>query len=179
MLGSAPLQLATARLRLRRPTSRDAQGIFAYASDPQATRYMAWPRHESLEDTRAFLSFVDDEWRQRGCGTYVIVDETDEVLGSTGLHLVAPHRASTGYILTPRLWGQGLATEALCAMVELARALALVRLEADCFTEHRASARVLEKAGFLLEGTRRAYLTAPNQPGAPILDALGFARILR
>ena len=35
----------TERLVLRRPTAADAPAIFArYASDPEVTRYMAWPR---------------------------------------------------------------------------------------------------------------------------------------
>ncbi|MBK7538085.1 MAG: GNAT family N-acetyltransferase [Myxococcales bacterium] len=176
---TAPAELFTRRLHLRRPTSRDAEAIFAYASDHEVTRYMAWPRHLSLDDTRAFLAHADEEWRQRGAGVYLASSADGEIIGSTGLHLLAPHRALTGYLLVPRVWGQGLATELAQAMVGLARAQGLVRLEADCVAEHAASARVLEKAGFAFEGRRRAFLLAPNLPGNAPVDVRSYAVVLR
>ena len=55
--------LETERLLLRRPRQADEPAIFSrYASDPEATRYMAWPTHRSLDDTRAFLDLSDDVW---------------------------------------------------------------------------------------------------------------------
>jgi [ribosomal protein S5]-alanine N-acetyltransferase len=174
----APTELTTARLRLRQPTSRDAEAVFAYASSAEATRYMGWPRHQTLDDSRAFLAFADEEWRGRGCGTYLICDASGAVLGSTGLHLDEPHRAGTGYILHPRAWGQGLATEAARAMIALGSSLGLARVEAHCVAEHTASARVLEKSGMQLEGLLRAYLIAPNFSEAPV-DTRIYATILR
>ncbi len=176
MATRAPEELTTARLALRRPTSRDVSAIYAYASDAQATRFMAWPRHQSADDSRAFLSFAEDEWRRTGCGVYLICDAAGHVLGSTGLHLANETRAATGYILASSHWRQGLATEAAMAMVELAQRLGLVRLEADCIAEHAASARVLEKLGMQFEGIRRAYLVAPNYSPKPA-DVRGYARI--
>ena len=53
-------------------------------------------------------------------------------------------------------------------MVETARPLGVRRLYALCHHEHRASARVLEKCGFSLEGSLRASAELPNlQPGEP------------
>src|SRR5438552_18188698 len=53
--------------------------------------------------------------------------------------------------------GHGFATEALAAMVDLARSTGVHRLYALCHAVHRASAHVLEKCGFLLEETRHSY----------------------
>ncbi len=175
---AAPTRLSTARLTLRRPSARDAAAVFAYGSAPEVTRFMAWPRHNDLADTRAFLSAADDEWRQRGVGPY-LVEHQGAVVGSTGLHLATPYRAVTGYLLVQPLWGQGFATELALAMVELAGSLGVVRLEALCLTEHTASARVLEKAGFAFEGVLRAYLLAPNLPRDTPSDVRSYARILR
>jgi [ribosomal protein S5]-alanine N-acetyltransferase len=173
----APEQLSTARLTLRRPTSRDAEDIFAYASDAETTRMMAWPRHRSLEDTRGFLSFAEEEWRRTGCGVYLVCTSDGELMGSTGLHLATPTRAVTGYIFGRPYWGRGFATEAATAMIELARALGVIRVEADVVASHLASARVLEKIGMQLEGIRRSYLVAPNLSPAPV-DVRSYARIL-
>lgn len=57
--------IETARLYLRKPVSTDAESIFTiYASDPQVTRYLSWPTHRGLDDTRAFLAWSDLEWEQ-------------------------------------------------------------------------------------------------------------------
>lgn len=174
---AAPTELATVRLRLRAPTSRDAEGIFAYASDPEVARFMSWPRHQEIDDTRRFIAFAEGEWRQVGVGTYLALDGDGRVVGSTGLHLATPYRAVTGYVLARPCWGQGLATELANAMVELAAQLGLARIEADCFVEHAASARVLEKAGFTFEGIRRSYLIGPNLGPAP-RDVRSYGRVL-
>lgn len=175
---SAPEQLSTARLILRRPTSRDVEAIYAYASDSETTRMMAWPRHRTLEDTRGFLSFAEEEWRRTGCGVYLVCTTGGELLGSTGLHLSTPTRAVIGYIFGRPYWGQGFATEAAAAMIELARALDIIRVEADVVASHLASARVLEKIGMELEGIRRSYLVAPNLSTHPV-DVRTYARILK
>jgi RimJ/RimL family protein N-acetyltransferase len=53
-----------------------------------------------------------------------------------------------GYWIARAYWGRGFATEACSALVEIARALGLARLEGSHFLDNPASARVLEKLGF-------------------------------
>ena len=60
---------------------------------------------------------------------------------------------STGYVLAEEFWGKGYAIEALRAVLELLKNSSVWRVEALCHIDHDASARVLEKAGFELEGT--------------------------
>ena len=55
----------------------------------------------------------------------------------------------TGYVLARDAWGQGYATEALAAMVNVAHETGVRRLYALCHAGHRASWRVLEKCGFV------------------------------
>jgi RimJ/RimL family protein N-acetyltransferase len=99
------------------------------------------------------------------------------LIGSTGLAFETPYRAATGYILTPRMWGQGYATEALRAIVQLAPSLGVRRLHAICHTEHPASARVLEKCGFSLEGRLRRHTHFPTLPQNEPSDVFSYARI--
>lgn len=157
-------QLETARLRLRRPKRSDAEAIFErYATDVEVTRYLGWPTHESLRDTRRFLDFSDDHWARWPAGPYLIFSRTDErLLGSTGLGFEAPDCAATGYVIARDAWGQGHATEALRGMLELARQLAVRRLFAWCHPRHAVSAHVLEKCGFRNEGVQRQNTGFPN-----------------
>lgn len=181
-MGSQKLeQLETERLILRRPVAADADAIFArYAADPEVTKYLAWPRHRSLDDTRGFLMFSDHEWERAAAGPFLILSREDgQLLGGTGLVFETPARASTGYVIARDAWGRGYATEALVAMVGLARQLGVIRLYAVCHATHRASARVLEKGGFTLEGRLSAHTDFPNfVPGTP-QDVLSYAAVLR
>src|SRR5437773_3601813 len=107
--------VTTARLLLRRPLASDTAAIFTrYSSDPEVTRYVGWPTHTSVDDTRAFLAFSDDQWDRWPAGPYLVCSRADgAVLGSTGLMFEAPATAMTGYVFATDAWGQGYATEAL------------------------------------------------------------------
>jgi RimJ/RimL family protein N-acetyltransferase len=54
-----------------------------------------------------------------------------------------------GYWMTKPFWGRGYATEACSALVDIARTLGLKSLEGSHFLDNPASARVLEKLGFV------------------------------
>ena len=159
---AAPPSIRTARLVLRAPILADAPVAFAtYAGDPESTRLMGWPTHATVDDTAAFFAHAISEWVALGAGVYLI--ELDgRIIGSSGLHLHPPGRAATGYILGRPWWGHGYATEACRAMVELGRALGLVRVDATCHPDNQASARVLAKAGMTFEGRLRRHGVFPQ-----------------
>ena len=167
---SAPDALETSRLELRRPRASDADAVFArYSGDPDVTRYVGWPTHRTVEETRAFLEYCDAEWTRGPAGPYLILArEGGRLLGGTGLSFETSRRTMTGYVLAKDAWGMGYATEALEAMVGVAKNSGVRRLYALCHHEHRASARVLEKCDFAREGVLRAHVEFPNLfPGEP------------
>jgi [ribosomal protein S5]-alanine N-acetyltransferase len=134
---------------LRKPTSADAQEIYRrYASDPEVTRYLSWPRHKAIDDTRAFIQFADALWRDYPAGPYLIESRSGLLLGGTGLEFKTADQAATGYVLSRDAWGLGYATEALRAMIDVARHLGVLELHAICHARHSASQHVLEKCGF-------------------------------
>jgi RimJ/RimL family protein N-acetyltransferase len=172
----APEFLTTARLILRRPRCTDAEAIFTrYSADPEVTRFLAWPRHTSIEDTQRFLDSSDQEWGRWHVGPYLIEHrEGARLLGSTGLYLETPARAITGYVLAKDSWGVGYATEALGAMVRLAEDLNVSELRASCHPAHVASQRVLEKCGFIREPSSVKGPQFPNLEAALSADALCY-----
>jgi RimJ/RimL family protein N-acetyltransferase len=169
--------IETARLILQRPTSNDVQAIFdRYASDPNVTRYVAWPRHSSTTDTDFFLKFSDHEWSRWPAGPYLVrLREDGSLLGSTGLAFESEIIASTGYVFAKDAWGKGYATESLQAMVELARELSVRRLYALCHADHRASARVMEKVGMVKEETLANHIVFPNLDKSGRSDVFAYA----
>jgi ribosomal-protein-alanine N-acetyltransferase len=179
-LTHAPERIETARLVLQRPRPDDADAIFRrYASDPDVTRYLSWPLHVSVEHTRAFLAFSDEEWRRWPAGPYLVWSrDAGRLLGSTGLTFEAPDRATTGYVFARDAWGHGYATEALEATIDIARAAGVRRLQALCHVDHRQSARVLEKCGFAQESVRREFAEFPNLTPGTLSDVFEYVRFL-
>jgi RimJ/RimL family protein N-acetyltransferase len=74
------------------------------------------------------------------------------------------HRVEFGYWLARSYWGQGIMTDAVRVFVAYAfRELGLLRLTAHVFESNIASARVLEKNGFKLEGHLRKHFLKDGQ----------------
>jgi [ribosomal protein S5]-alanine N-acetyltransferase len=173
----APERLETARLILRRPCAADAPAIYQrYASDPEVTRWLGWPRHTSIADTEAFLAFCAAEWTRAPAGPYLIEGRDGAILGSTGFGFETASRAITGYVLARDAWAHGFATEALRAVSELAPRLGILRLHAYCHVDHHASAHVLDKCGYAREGVLRRHTVFPNSGLSGPLDVLSYAR---
>jgi [ribosomal protein S5]-alanine N-acetyltransferase len=104
----------------------------------------------------------------------IVVD--GEAVGGIGLELgidVFRRSAEVGYWLGEPFWGRGIATEALRAVTDYAFAkFDVCRLEAGVFEWNAASARVLEKVGYTLEGRSRLAIVKDGRPGDRLLYAL-------
>jgi ribosomal-protein-alanine N-acetyltransferase len=155
-------ELLTARLRLRATLPGDAAAILAVLGDPEVTRYHNVPTLTTLTDARALLGQLDQRYATRDTIRWAIeLVEPSEVIGTVGLlRFDFEHgHAEVGYEIARRWWGRGLAPEAAAAVIRYGFAvLGLHRIEAGVLPGNVASVRVLQKLGFLEEGTRRDYL---------------------
>jgi ribosomal-protein-alanine N-acetyltransferase len=151
--------LVTDRLILRKMTPNDAEAVFAYASDPEVTRYVVWETHRSIEDSKALLDLVTSKYESGGEPEWGIVYKGDHrFVGTCGIVSWEPYhaRAELGYAISRDYWGRGFVAEAVRAMISFGfKEMNLNRIEARCIAGNTASARVMEKAGMLYEGTLR------------------------
>jgi RimJ/RimL family protein N-acetyltransferase len=151
--------LTTERLRLRPFEDTDADDIYALQSNADVLRYWDSPPWRDRERATLFLSRCR-EMAEEGSGVRVLVERLDDsaFLGWITFTDWNPdfRSASLGYCYGEAAWGHGYATEAAWALLGWAfDTLDLNRVQAEADTRNAASARVLEKLGFVLEGTLR------------------------
>ncbi len=153
------LELFTQRLHLRPLRERDARALFDIHSDPEFARY--WSSAPWTELAQAEQLIRQDQLDlERGEHVRLgLVRRADEaLLGTCTLYKIHPdnRRAELGYGLAPRYWGQGYASEAVGALLDWGFGpLDLNRVEADIDPENGASAKLLRRLGFQLEGRLR------------------------
>jgi len=171
-----PERLETDRLVLRRSSTTDAAAVFErWAQDPEVTRSLVWCPHNSIEDTHAFLSRCKTAWVQGEEFVWMMEEKTTGgIVGSLAARPGA-HGVSLGYLMARDSWGQGLMTEAVISVAAWWLAQKDIhRVWATCDVENQGSARVLEKAGFFLEGTLLRWEHHPNIGDEP-RDALCYS----
>ncbi len=104
------------------------------------------------------------------------IELSGEAIGGVGVRLLDDvHRltAEIGYWIGEPFWGKGIATEALKRTTRYAFAeFGLERLQATVFEWNPASARVLEKAGYVLEGRMRRFIIKDGRIGDAFMYAL-------
>jgi len=155
-------ELLTERLRLRALTPRDASAVLAVVGDPEVTRYHSVPTLTTLAEAQAALERLGIALLARDAIRWAIeLVEHGEMIGTVGLlRFDFEHRhAEIGYEIARRWWGLGLTPEAAAAVIRYGfSVLGLHRIDAGVLPENDASVRVLQKLGFIEEGTRRDYL---------------------
>jgi len=84
--------------------------------------------------------------------------------------------ASLGYCFDDAAWGHGYASEAARALLQWAfDTLEMNRVQAETDTRNAASARVLEKLGFVREGTLREDCVVNGE----VSDSWAYGLIIR
>ncbi len=152
--------LETARLRLRRIHTSDCVDWLAVFNSPGVVNWLTdfegSPRREVIQ---GFIDWAGAIFAaQTGIRWALTRKPDDRLIGTCGFHLYEPkHRyAEIGYELHADYWRRGLMSEALAAVMRFCfDRLRLHRLEADTTEGNAASAALLQKLGFSLDGVLR------------------------
>jgi RimJ/RimL family protein N-acetyltransferase len=167
------LRLATCTLRSWEWRDRDA--IVRHANNRNVSINLRdrFPSPYTASDARNWLDVVVGHKPE----TNFAIDVGGEAVGGIGFTLqpdVGHRSAEIGYWLGEEFWGRGIATDALIAVTDHAFAnYDICRIFAHVFEWNNASARVLEKAGYTLEGRLRKSVTKDGQT----IDQLMYAAI--
>jgi ribosomal-protein-alanine N-acetyltransferase len=165
---SMPVTIKTERLLLRRLRYEDAEEIFyAYASKPEATRFLSWPTHRSVDDTRHFVNYAIEGWNAGTDYTYSIRLVSGTFIGCIGA-INENGKIQIGYAASPSQWGRGYMTETCGRVLSLLNNMDQVyRIGTFVDAENTASIRVLEKCGMVAEARLPAWFRFVNQGNEP------------
>lgn len=160
-----PEKILTKRIYLERQRLQFAEEIFfAYASKFEATKFVSWPTHKSIEDTRTYLHFAVMEWEMGSDFSYAVrLKDSNRLIGSIG-GTNEEGKVQIGYIFSPVFWGQGFATEVCAAFVsrlKMMKDVYRIWTFTDC--ENVASQHVLLKCGFVEEARLAKWFRFINQ----------------
>ena len=160
----ASVTLTTQRLLLRPMRLTDADDVYAYARDPDWSRFLPLPSpYRRVHAEEYVAKSVLGPWDTRP--TFAITMES-RVIGAIDVRINARDAvAELGYSVARSQWGRGLMAEAAGAVIDWAfadRCLAKVVARADIL--NRQSWRVMEKLGMRREGILRSAAPSDADP---------------
>jgi RimJ/RimL family protein N-acetyltransferase len=148
--------LTTPRLRLRAFAEADIAGLISLAGNYEVAKNTLNIPHPYTEaDAHHWLQLTRQGHAQDTAYAFALeLRTTGEFIGGIGLTLALRFdRAEAGYWLGQPYWGQGLATEALAAVLQFGfNELKLNKIYATHIASNPASGRVMLKNGLVKEG---------------------------
>lgn len=142
----------TERLLLRPGWPEDAPAVYKAINDQDIVRNLAsapWPYKR--EDAEQYLATARPVLNPG----FLIFRRTvgaPDLVGSIGFGDMGDGQLELGYWISREHWGQGYATEAGRAVLDIATILGHRELQAEHFVDNPASGRVLRKLGFRPSG---------------------------
>lgn len=129
------------------------------------------------KEANEWIGIVAEETRKQGRSVIWAIRKKDGALigciGFHGFNLGKSHRAEIGYWLAKPYWGSGIMTEAVKKVCKVGfEEFGLVKITAHVFDFNAGSARVAEKAGFMLEATLRMHYKKDGK----IFDCKAYAK---
>ena len=164
------------RHAIRHFVPKDAASIARHANDADVASNLrdVFPHPYGIEDAVAFIDHV----LATDPITHYAITCDDEAVGAMGLRIgsdIFRRSAEIGYWIGREHWGKGIATLAVKALSTWAfDTFDLARLHAGVFVHNKASARVLEKAGYRYEGRARMAVTKLGRT----FDDLIYAKVV-
>ena len=150
------LPLSTERLRLRRHAPRDRDDFVRLVTDPRFYAHLTVPEAQRTQDgaRQVFDTILASyETEEPVLGLTMADADSDAFVGTVALHPIPFGEAlEIFYAVFPDRWGDGLATEAVRALLDALPARDVVAL---AIPENEASKRVARAAGMTDDGVQQ------------------------
>lgn len=130
------------------------ESLHAYMSDEEVSKYIGWPLTQNLDETKAYFEkLIANE--AANTHEYASIVLNGEHIGTMMLFNIAQNAKNleVGYVLSKEHWGKGYGFEALELIKDyIINETDFHKICARVVGCNFGSSRILEKAGFLLEG---------------------------
>lgn len=148
--------LETNRLILRPFEPTDLDDLYEYAKSENVGPNAGWPPHENKDETLKILNSFIEGNKVRA----IVYKENNKVIGSIGVHKDHKREIESckmiGYVLSEDYWGKGIMAEGVKAVIKhLFEEENLEVVSCYHYPFNTKSKRVIEKCGFVYEGTIR------------------------
>lgn len=161
MAGAGLIKFESNRLYFREIVPEDAEAMFEMDGDPDVHRFLGQHPIKNLDQAIVDIQFIRQQYIDNGIGRLAIIEkESGHFVGWGAFKLITEsingyqNFHDLGYRFIKRYWGKGYATEAAKAAIDYGfNTLKLPVIYAIADVDHRASRNVLEKCGFVNEGT--------------------------
>lgn len=155
MLNLGTERIETPRLILRPFVLEDAPAMYRnWASDPDVTRFLTWPPHQSQEVSAMVVESWVNAYPQKDFYQWAIVPkELGEPIGSISVVRQEGDTCEIGYCIGKKWWRKGLTSESLAAVMEfLFDRVGVRRIEAKHDVNNPGSGAVMKKCGMRFVG---------------------------
>jgi len=145
----------------------DVDAWYSYLADPEVTRLTSYHIASASTITAMIENYIGGYAKKTSYRWAIARKDSDMLIGTCGYYWWdASHSvAELGYDLSRVYWGKSVMTQAVQVAVKWAfETLEVNRIQATVMVNNYGSSRVLEKNGFLKEGTLREYKIARGQP---------------
>lgn len=149
------LTMETERLILRPFVMSDAQAMFyAWANDPEVTKYLTWNPHESVETSEKIMRLWIEQYQKPERLNFAIErKDSGELIGCIDVVGYIDGTPVIGYAMSRAHWGKGYMTEACRTLLTLLFAIGYEEVRIDAQVENIASNKVIQKCGGRFQST--------------------------
>ena len=152
---------------LREQTIEDTNDFFEYYTDPLVSRYILAKIPTTIKEAQEEMEYCKKLFQYRQGIYWTIARKSDnKMVGAIGLYINNHHhRAEICYDLHKDYWHKGIMYRAMVKVIEyMFRYGGIHRFEAVTVKENAASINILNRLGFVFEGSLRNYRYFNNKP---------------
>ena len=161
MITLKPIEsLMSKRITLRKFNIEDAENLFNnWGTDEEITKYMLWKNYKTIHDAINSINYYIECYEKNATfRQYAIeLNDTHELIGQISFTISKKHEsAELAYLLSRKYQKKGYMKEAIDILKKyLIEVLNCTRLSAEVMVENVSSIKLLEKCGFITEGTEK------------------------
>jgi len=136
---------------MRKFTNEDIEEFYEIAKKGEVGEWLGLGKGMSFNEAREYIHKIITHWKNHHFGVWALTNKSNkEIMGHCGLRYIDGSKdIEIIYLLDPKFWGKGLATEAGSVAVRYAfNSLEVNKLTARVRTNNSKSKSVIDKLGF-------------------------------